>query len=165
VRQVPHLTVQSVPGLTLAKAFESMCLGKLNVDKFELVLVSVGSNDMEGKDIDYVVTRTRAIIRYMQQAHPRIKLAISTIIPRTGMSCEKKRVDINSFIKRICKDLGIPYLTPLKNVLASQLQASGLYALDNIHLNDNGVSELRSFYIGATAAHLINTPGQKSRAT
>jgi lysophospholipase L1-like esterase len=153
--------VQSVPGLNLASALEKMRRGVLSVSNFELVILAVGSNDLEEKDIDYVVTRTREIIRFMQQSHPSIKLAISTIIPRTGMSCEKKRNDINFFIKKICKDLGIPYLTPLKSVLASNLQQSGLYAEDNIHLSDNGIIQLQSYFTGAAAAHLIGTPGQR----
>ena len=161
IRQVPHLLVQSVPGLNLASALEKIQLGHLKVANFDLVILATGSNDLESKDIGYVVTKTREIIRYIQHTYPNVKLAITNIIPRTGMSCEKKRIDINALIKRICKDLGIPYLTPFKNVPASGLQQSGLYAEDNIHLTDTGIIQLKSYLTGATAAHLIGTPGQR----
>ena len=164
LRAVPHLTVQSVPGLNLSSAMDKICLGELEVDRFELAILAIGSNDLEGKSIDYVVKETRELIRHVQQTYPHVKIAVSNIIPRTGMSCEKKRVDINSLIKRICKDLGIPYLAPFKSVLANKLQESGLYAHDNIHLSDDGIVKLKSFYIGAAAAHLIGTPGQRKKA-
>jgi lysophospholipase L1-like esterase len=145
----------------LASALEKIQLGHLKVANFDLVILATGSNDLESKDIGYVVTKTREIIRYIQHTYPNVKLAITNIIPRTGMSCEKKRIDINALIKRICKDLGIPYLTPFKNVPASGLQQSGLYAEDNIHLTDTGIIQLKSYLTGATAAHLIGTPGQR----
>jgi hypothetical protein len=164
VREVMHLQVQSVPGMNLSGAEQKVTSGELKTGGFDLIILSVGGNDLEKKTIDYIMQKYRAIIRYLQEADGIGRIAFSMIIPREGdVAFEKKRCDVNSLLKRMCKDLAIPFLQPMKGVSLDQAKGMGIYNRDNIHLNKHGVIKMIDFFKGAVAAHLINTPGQRKQ--
>jgi hypothetical protein len=154
--------VQSVPGLSLSDALAKLTTGELKTTSFELIIIAVGGNDLDSKDIGYIMQKYRDIMRLLQETPGLGKLAFSMIVPRSGtMAFDKKRCDVNSFLKRMCKDLAITYIEPMKGVTFDQMKKSDLFNKDNIHLNKAGVEKMKSFYTGAVAAHLIGTPGQR----
>lgn len=157
IRNIAHLQVQAIPGLDLRRAFTKMCLMELNCRDFLGVILHCGTNDFsEGAPPELVVERTAAIVNFMQQSHPNVKVAVGIILPRPvdtddkkwGPAKEERRVTTNEQMKRMCRQKRVLYADFQKAARSNDIVQHGWYAKDRLHLNTKGIAALGEYYQG-----------------
>jgi hypothetical protein len=155
-RDVPHLQVQAYPGLKLASAFIKMCSMEIRTSGFDGIIIHLATNDfsagMSGEDI---VEKMGAIVTYIRQLPPITPIAISAILPRPQDKCpkkEKRRLEVNSLLKKFCKNRHLMYTETSRCVSTSNVADLKYYADDKLHLNKLGIIKLGVHFKGVAAA-------------
>jgi hypothetical protein len=151
-----YIETQSVPGLTLEKAFIMMVSRQLKSWDYRALLIHVGCNNLDDekqfpRDI---MDKTAAILNFVKTSiFPTPKLAVSMIIPRPCDSAkmENKRRLTNIMIKWKCKQMGVRYISTFKDVSIYSATDRLLYARDMKHLNWQGILKMRYYLKGVTA--------------
>jgi hypothetical protein len=156
IRNVPHLNVQSVPGLHLSTALQKIREGAFKIQNFEALILSIGSNDLSKSPMK-ILNEMRALVTCLRTLVPDTKLGICLIIPRP--SDPKRRADenrrkTNALIKAMCKRQGIVFLDSYKGVCTNKRFDLSLYANDFTHLNWRGINRMRTYMRGAAATML-----------
>jgi lysophospholipase L1-like esterase len=156
IREVKHLHVQAIPGLTLEDALQKMSQGYLKTTGFEAIILFLGTNSL-GERPMVVARQMLAIVRFLQHNSPDTKLGICRIIPRPGdlrKNIEENRQKVNEHYKAICKRNRLVHLDSYKGVCSRGSFDQTLYAFDLIHLNWDGIMSMREYLRGAAATML-----------
>jgi hypothetical protein len=169
VKDVKHLRVQALPGLTLSPAFVKLCDGTIDIRGFDTILFLCGTNDFENESleepptaeiVEKIVTKMKAVITLLKKSVPRSKLAVSMILPRPKDKTAKLVEDlaaVNKALKVLCKNEKVIFLNTVKAVSTNGQVDPNCFARDDLHPNAQGIRGLKRFLTGATAMLLKGT--------
>ena len=161
IREIPHMSTQAVPGLTLSEALTKMTNGTINIHGFEALVLFLGTNNL-GERPMVIARQMHQIVRFLQRTCPNTKIGICRIIPRSGDPRSKiegdpsqniigDRQKVNEQYKAICKRNRLVFLDTYKGVCTRGHFDQMLYANDLIHLNWDGILWMREYMTGAAA--------------
>jgi lysophospholipase L1-like esterase len=158
VKDIVHLEVRAYPGLDLSAAFLKLVSLEVDCRGLDGVIISLGSNDITKGDKFDIARKMGAIVTYLRHAFPKLKIAITTIIPRPADNGanQLKRLNVNLLFQRLCKSFRIVCMKTWKAVMTSNALDMKYYAFDKIHLNRRGVISMRRYLKGATGALLTS---------
>jgi hypothetical protein len=162
VRGIPHLEVKALPGLNLPDAFDKMCRLEIDINHYQGLIFHVGTNSLD-KEIDWVLSRFRAIVNFLKTSIFNTKFAICMIIPKPASTPweDRKRRIINSGIKELCKKQRITYLSTFKGEVTTTALGETLFCEDGIHLNRLGLIKMKKSLRGAAAYMLDRSTYRK----
>ena len=152
VREMTYLDCQAIPGLRLDSAFNQILNGNLIISNYEYVIVHVGTNSFSNMLVrDYMenLWDLTSVIKFNNRFGT---IGISSILPRPKDSPEQDdyRREINGVIKKWCKSKGYQFLKSWIGVEKKDgTLKDGVYADDNLHLNDSGINAMRDYFQGA----------------
>jgi hypothetical protein len=157
MKGIPHLEVQSLPGLTLSKALQKMKNGEIKTSGFRAILIFIATNDLRRNSVFKIAKMMQEIVTFLRTEHPQTRLGVSLIIPRpkdTKPWQEEKRRKVNACFKKMCRIHNLAFMNSYKGVCINDVFDETLYALDKIHLNRRGVANMKEYLAGVAAAML-----------
>jgi hypothetical protein len=148
-----NFSVQSIPGLTLAKTVKKLRDGTLSVEDQEFILIAIGTNEVELGDIPQAQRDLVQILQFIQAVNPYGTIGIASIIPRkkdiTDEGMQSVVIEMNCMFKHVCRARGLDYAESWKCLLKDDKSLDGnMFARDDLHLKDNGVQALKIYFQG-----------------
>lgn len=153
INQTNQIHVQGFPGVNLSGLRWKIGLGKVRLNEFKIIILHVGTNDVQLKSVSEIVELYhKLIISVRNLASCRAVIAVSAIIPRPTDECRYglKRKIIN---KELCKLAKICNCTFLRTYSVfenskTKIPITKLYAKDGLHLNCRGIHVMKKFIVG-----------------
>ena len=147
--------VVSYPGITIDRLCWKIKLNKFSVSKYKLIVLHVGTNDVEDLSIEVFINKYKTLLSAVQLSNNRAIVGCSSILPRPCSSKEvnDKIILANQEIKHLCKQSPtyfIPSYGPFVNK-AKEINTD-LYAIDQLHLGFKGSLALKKNLIGNITA-------------
>jgi lysophospholipase L1-like esterase len=162
VKEIAHLEIKAYPGLKLASALARIRTNDIDCSNHEGIILALGSNDISSKtDKREIFRMTIAIVTFLKQTFPEMRIALMFIIPRPGDKnalTDEKRCEVNTIIRSWCRRQRITYIYTWRAISVNQQLNLALYAQDKIHLNRGGILAIRRYLIGAVAAFVGYKP-------
>jgi hypothetical protein len=154
-----YLEIDAFPGLKLEQALEMIVSGEIKTSPFRGIILHIGTNNL--KETRYkIMSKTRDILRHLQNSVPLTKLAVSMIIPRPcdeGNAIEANRMEVNNMLKWLCKTMHVTFLNTFRAVSHKGVLDRSYYAEDLKHLKGAGIMSMKEFFRGATAVLMDQT--------
>jgi lysophospholipase L1-like esterase len=135
------------PGAKTHDVYEKICRGELVVSNFDLIFVSLGTNDVSDANMT-PSNVTCGIMNLMDTIHeynPSARLVVLGMLIRPkdeGTALEYKRKLSNTMVRQECRGYGIHFVKACKSLMNGSALKPRVYAHDGLHLNRFGARYL-----------------------
>jgi lysophospholipase L1-like esterase len=143
IRHCRNTTVQAFPGATCEKILTKLRLGRIAIEFAEIIIIHIGTNDLEGNKPQEVIDAVLKVIEYIQSKNPTSKIVYSSIIqrPKDSSRSDFIRKYINNQLKYWAKSKNFYFVKSYRS-----LKETTHFAKDGLHLNRQGFVALRSYF-------------------
>ena len=152
VRALPLLDCQSIPGLKLETAKDNIINSTIVVEDYEFCILHLGTNNLSKLLPREYHEKLMELTRCIQERNHYTTFGISSVLPRPkdDDGQDDYRRGINSMVKTLCRNKGFHFLKSWSSVeVTSGVVRDGVYAEDDLHLNENGIIAMKEYFEGA----------------
>ena len=167
LRRVRHLrwtVVHAVPGANIERIISDITRGIIDVSKFLLICVHLGTNNLESDTAQQICNRMSTLFDVIRARNATCKILFSGIVIRPQdedydrvytkegkTSLAAKRREANSLIADMLRVKGGTQLETWKSLMKGHHANQAMYEDDGLHLTTKGVARIRQFLINCIA--------------
>lgn len=152
VKKTRETFVQAEPGTTISGLYWKIKMHTIKVTHFEMVLLHVGTNDLE-KETSSIISDYKNLIRAVRRNNSTCLIVVSAVLPRPkdSESMDSKRTSVNASLRMLCREMDCQFIRtwrPFVDPSTKQVKRE-LYARDGLHLSAAGTDTLARFLDGS----------------
>ena len=142
--------VQAFPGARIYTLLQKIRLGKIRITGYKIVILHVGTNDLQELSVEDLVHRMKQLVQTVRQKNSSAAIVVSQILhrPRDTETEDKKRVAVNKALQKLTNELRpncYSWYTWRVTQNKDKSVNLNLFAKDKLHLNFQGISKIRMF--------------------
>lgn len=141
--------LQAYGGATITSLTDKVRAGTALVRKFPVIVILVGTNDIQGGNKEVILKNFDRLIKTIRQIHSSVNLFISAILPRPVdfVITRDLVAEINTNLSTLCAQRKVTFLNTHRIFFKLGLPDSTCFRKrDGLHLNTLGVAKLSNFF-------------------